>query len=237
MIKKRWFLLTMLMCRAVLAEPIEVNDGDTVPVTLSSKEVTRISIEGSGKIATVRGVEGVVQITVDKEAGDIYLRPLKPEQAFSFFVRDSFGNTYTLAAKTADLPSQSIELKPLSTQRVVDELQIQRYKDMPLKSRVAELTKAMAGQSDITGFDREILKLPVIIKRWKEVEFSLTEIWTGYEIKGEVFQVKNVTSEKLVFHEREFLDVGQGVIAAAMENMQLEPSATTRVFVVKTHGR
>lgn len=218
------------------AQTFEVKDGDTINITVSRKEVTRVSVSGSGRIATVRGAEGAVQVTPDKEEGDIYLRPLTSSADFSLFIRDSYGNNYTVAARQADVPSQTVLLKPKSTAQAPDAGHAQRYKETPLKTRVGELMKAMAAHSELTGFDRHTPEKPVDIPRWQEVSFRLTESWTGYDVTGEVFELKNVSRKTLNFHEREFLDVGKGVIASAMEKLRLAPEETSRVFVVRTHG-
>lgn len=236
--KRRCALVLLLVSTALqAAQTFEVKDGDTINITVSRKEVTRISVSGAGRIATVRGAEGVVQVTPDKEVGDIYLRPLTPSGDFSFFVRDSFGNNYTLAARQADVPSQTVLLKPAQATAPVDNVQAQRYKDIPLKTRIAELMKAMATQGELTGFDRVVQEKPVEIQRWKEVTFRLKETWSGYELTGEVFTLTNITRKTLTFHEREFLDVGQGVMATAMDKLQLAPNETSRVYVVRSHGR
>lgn len=236
---KALFALVLMAASMLLqaAQTFEVKDGDTINITVSRKEVTRISISGAGRIATVRGAEGVVQVTPDKDVGDIYVRPMQPTGDFSFFIRDSFGNNYILAARQADVPSQTVLLKPHQATTPVDSVQAQRYKDTPLKTRIAELMKAMATQAELTGFDRAVPEKPVEIRRWKEVAFRLHETWTGYELTGEVFELTNVTRKTLTFHEREFLDVGQGVMATAMDKLQLAPNETSRVYVVRSHGR
>lgn len=229
--------LVFIFSNALLANQVfEVKDGDRVSVTLSSQDLTRIMIEGVGKITDVRGSAGHLSIEPDKKKGEIYVKPISQKLKSSFFISDSFGNTYTIVAAQADVPAQTVIFKPKGIQRGASQYQ-RRFKSYALKKQVGELGKAMSRDVEVDGFELLREKEPVIINLWKEVEFALIRTYSGDDLKGQVFVLTNVTNDTLKLHEKEFLHVGRSkVIASSIAKHSLKPGESTFVFLVKEAG-
>ena len=113
---KRQLLLTMALLALATEVPavqlIEVVSGQTATVKVSAKELTRIAMADGARIERVWGMDEHMQVQPDADAGQVFLRPaLGSAKAFSFFVRDDAGETYTLLALPVDMPSDTVLLR------------------------------------------------------------------------------------------------------------------------------
>ena len=233
-----WMSITPLIITVILscvniaqaAQEFRVNDGDTITVKISSRELTRITVDGVGRLDKVWGAAGVLEITPDKEKGEIFVRPSRSAPtAFSFFVRDDLGATYTIVAKQHDIPSETVLLKPAAPRKSVG--RGSEYRSTPYIERVKRLMKGMALGEDVAGytFDDAEKKVPL----WAETNIALRRVYTGYDLLGEIYTLENISDKEIVFHEREFLDFGDNVQAVALEQLTLAKGETTFIYVVR----
>ena len=120
-------------------------------VKISSRELTRITVEGAGRLAKVWGSAGVLEIQPDKDKGEIFIRPsATAPNSLSFFVRDDQGATYTVVASQHDIPSETILLKPAAPRKRVG--RGDRYRTTPFVERVKRLMKGMALGESMAGY-------------------------------------------------------------------------------------
>ncbi|HGF7201888.1 type-F conjugative transfer system secretin TraK [Vibrio vulnificus] len=233
-----WMLVKILVITVILsfanvaqaAQEFRVKDGDTISVKISSRELTRITVDGVGRLDKVWGAAGVLEINPDKEKGEIFVRPLmSAPTAFSFFVRDDLGATYTIVAKQHDIPSETVLLKPAAPRKSVG--RGSEYRSTPYMERVKRLMKGMALGEEVAGytFDDADKKVPL----WAETNITLRRVYTGYDLLGEIYTLENISGKELVFHEREFLDFGDNVQAVALEQLSLAKGETTFIYVVR----
>lgn len=216
--------------KAYAAQEFRVKDGDTVTVKISSRELTRITVNGEGRLDKVWGATGVLEINPDKEKGEIFVRPLRSAPtSFSFFVRDDSGATYTIVANQHDIPSETVLLKPAAPRKSIG--RGSEYRSTPYIERVKRLMKGMALGEDIPGytFDDAEKKVPL----WAETNITLRRVYTGYDLLGEIYTLENISDKEMVFHEREFLDFGDKVQAVALEQLSLAKGETTFIYVVR----
>jgi type-F conjugative transfer system secretin TraK len=232
------FLVLWLLClspgSADAAQVFRVKDGDTVAVKISSRELTRITVEGAGRLDKVWGSAGVLQIQPDKDKGEIFIRPsATAPTSLSFFVRDDQGATYTVVASQYDIPAETILLKPVAPRKRVG--RGDRYRTTPFVERVKRLMKGMALGESMEGytFDDAEKKVPL----WAETDIVLRRVYTGDDLLGELYTVANVSHEPLTFHEREFLDFGDRVQAVALERQSLPQGQSTVLYVVRKPER
>lgn len=212
------------------AQEFRVKDGDTITVKISSRELTRITVGGEGRIDKVWGSVGVLEIQPDKEGGEIFVRPSPTAPtALSFFVRDDLGATYTIVAQQHDIPSETIILKPAAPRKSVG--RGSEYRSTPFVERVKKLMKGMALGEAIDGYSFEDTEKKVPL--WAETNIVLHRVYTGYDLLGEIYSIENTSDKEMVFHEREFLDFGDHVQAAALERMKLAKGETTFLYVVR----
>ncbi|MFK5948039.1 MAG: type-F conjugative transfer system secretin TraK [Methylococcales bacterium] len=226
---------------AYSAQNYEVSDGDIVRVKISKNDVTRVTVYGTGRISSVRANKRDLTVREDKKAGEIFITPNKSSKMrqlkrneFSFFVKDSFGSTYTVVAKVFDIPSQTIVLKPKYT--VSKATAYSKYKTQPFVKSIKELMKAMATDDrKIPGYS--IAELHKNIKLWSETDIKLIRQYENKHLKGEVYVVSNISDKKMELHESEFLGFGDSVLATALSSHTLMNDTSTYLYVVRKGGK
>lgn len=215
---------------ATSAQEFRVKDGETITIKLSSKELTRIAIQGDGRLDKVWGSAGVLEIEPDKDQGEIFVRPSpQAPTSFSFFVRDDLGGTYTIVATQHDIPSETIILKPAAPRKSIG--RGSEYRSTPFVERVKRVIKGMALGDSIDGYSFEDLEQGVPL--WAETEIVLRRVYTGYDLLGEIYTIKNVSKKEMTIHEREFMDFGHEVQAVALERLSLDEGESTFLYVVR----
>ncbi|WP_287962372.1 type-F conjugative transfer system secretin TraK [Alcanivorax sp.] len=209
---------------------LPVRDGDSITVNVSSRELTRVGISGAGRLEKVWGAAGIMEINPDRDKGEVFIRPLAgAPKSFSFFVRDDQGATYTLVATQRDIPSQTVMLSPADLR--VSSYDKSRWKSQPFVINVKKLLKGMALGKDVPGYQIEPRQSKVPL--WKETDIRQVRAYVGFALVGEVYLVTNNTEETLRFHEREFMDFGEGVNAVALEKLDVAPGDFTTLYIVR----
>ena len=226
-------LAVMLATPCVRAAEVPVGDGGAVEVTVSAQELTRLTMSDGRHIAKVWAVEGAMQAQPDAEAGEIYIRPLgkAPGQVFSFFVRDEFGATYTLAARVADVPSQTIHLKPTprpaplatpSGTLADDHLQ-----------RIKTLIRGMASSPRAIPPEYAAEHLDQKLRGWDGTQVRLLERWNGASLRGEVWTIRNTSKAELHLDESRFSHIYDDLCAVAIGTPTVPPSGSTEVYLAR----
>ncbi len=220
------------LCLA-LNQEFDVKDGDSITVMISSQELSKISIKGDGRISKVWGGGKALHFQADKANGDLYIKPklgdLLPNT--SFFIKDDMGATYTLVVQAyTQTPAQSIVLKP----RVYRSKNYGHgnFSSLAYKKAVKVLMKAMALGEMLDDFYNEDHEQ--LVPLWKETEIGLIRTYVGEDLVGEVYSIKNISDEDMVFDEREFLGFGRWVGAVSLERLELAVEASTYLYVVRS---
>lgn len=214
---------------AQAAQRVQVEDGGSYQVKISSTELSRIVVKG-GRIDKVWAVNTVWDTKPDKDSGELYIRPKGDnKQPFSFFVRDSWGNTYTLIAISIDVPSESIVLEP-KTRQIQATAQQAPNTNQSYVSQIKTLMRDMVDSNQDAYLVEELHdKVPL----WKETEIQLDSRYTGVSLLGERYVVTNITDKPMTLDEREFANFGEKVRAVALKVNTLGPHESTMLFVVR----
>lgn len=211
-------------------QPLSVQDGDSITVKISSREITRIGIAGEGRLDKIWGASGIMEVSPDTDNGEVFIKPLAGAPGtFSFFIRDDAGATYTLVATQHDIPSQTIMLRPSNLRQ--NSLEQARWQNQPFIENVKSLMKAMALGEAAAGYQIEVRQSRVPL--WRETDIRQVRAYVGFALLGEIYVVTNRTGEVIRFHEREFMDFGEAVSAVALERLEVEPGGSTTLFVVR----
>lgn len=215
---------------ALAQQSFKVKDGDTVAVDISARELTRIAVAKEGRLDSVFGAAGTIEVQPDIERGEVFIRPLPNAPAvLSFFARDDTGGTYTIVATQRNIPSQTIMLDP--ARRQLHMQGAQRDRSVPIVDRVKLLMKGMANNEDLEGYYRE--DVDQVVPLWHETKIRLQHYYETLDLFGEVYSLENVSPNAMTFHESEFMDFGDKVLAVALESLALEPGERTRLYVVR----
>jgi len=236
---KRQLLLTMALLALATDVPavqlIDVVSGQTATVKVSVKELTRIAMADGARIERVWGMEDHMQVQPDADAGQVFLRPAPGSaKAFSFFVRDDAGETYTLLALPVDMPSDTVLLR--SGSRTATQAGAHSSsagigdRTPPHVQRIKSLIRAMATGVIAEGYLPDYKREPVEL--WNEAKVLRIARFQG-ELLGEIYEVTNVSGAPMQLAEHEFSRLGTDVAAVAIERHTLAPKQTTRVYVVQ----
>lgn len=221
-----------LACVAALAsaaQKVSVEEGGSYVIKVSANELSRLSVE-RGRIEKVWSVNTAWDVKADKESGELFVRPRDGvRKAFSFFVKDNYGNTYTLIATPYDIPSETITLQPKRKSGVglakKDALADQPYVQQ-LKVLIKDMVAGNFDQYMCEEVDQEV-------SLWRETKITLAHQCESPSLEADVYRIANVSGKELVMSEREFAGFGIDVQAVALERMVLQPDEWTTLYIVR----
>lgn len=210
------------------AQTYSVKDGETVSVTISRNELTRLA--SNVPLKSVRAKNSYVTVKSDSEKGEAFIMPrVGAPASFSLFVSDINGNTYTIVVTTQDIPSQTIEL--VNASAIKSSNLSRAYKGAVYPQKIKTLTKAMIRNEQLEDYRFE--KMAIDVPLWKETKISLVGRYTGVEFVGEVYLIRNVTDQEIDFNESEFTGFGKNVRSISMMNLNVAPKASTLLYIVR----
>ena len=213
-------------------QKIVVSDSDVIKVKLSSRELTRIAVEG-GRVEKLWGAAGMLETQVDKKEGEVFLRPSGlSANVLSFFIRDSYGSTYTLIAEQNDIPSQTIILSPTHK---ISKIEKEKYKNRPFVIAIKELIKILY-REDADAKNYDVKEANEEIKLWKEVILIHFKTYSGEKLLGEVYKLKNISKQEMQLSENEFLNFRPNILAIAIEKLSLNQNETTKIYIVRENN-
>jgi conjugal transfer pilus assembly protein TraK len=222
--------LALAMClRSLTATAVQIvdgADGTTIYAKVSKKEMTRLALE-HGRISSLRVKDGELGVDPDEETGQLFLSvPHGAAKPINGFLTTDTGATYTLILQVVDAPSDSIIIRQAaskSTQRPND------FKSTSYDKAVKRMIAVMA--TDELPADMQITEVGRQVDLWKEASMSLERQYIAGDIVGERYVVGNVSKEPMVLDEREFFRTGVGVVA--IEQLNLAPGGSTRVYLIR----
>jgi len=209
---------------------VEVADGQTVTVKVSAKELTRIAMADGQRIARIWGLEDRMQVEPDRDGGQVFLRPMNglSNQAFSFFVRDEQGETFTLLAVPVDMPADTVLLRSKNQNTAVHAAASPQ--EIPYIGTIKSLVRALAQGGVPEGFQSAAVSREVPL--WKEAKVVQIARYTGAFI-AEIYQFTNVSGNEMRLDEREFAALATDIKAVAIAEHVLAPAQTTRIYLIR----
>lgn len=202
----------------------EVKDGDTVSISISDRDLTRVYFHGASKLSkvwTTSDAEKYFTFKPDLEGGQLFIKPnIRTRNPISFFVSDTSGNNYSIIATPKSIPSKSVQL--MNKQVKVAHKKTDRYVDFLTSAIRTMVTGAAGGKRS----NRKV-------KIWNE---TTAEIVHEYEFDGYVgykYHVKNITKNDMRVHESEFIEIEPSIKAIAVEKHRLSPGETTIVYIIR----
>ena len=218
--------LLALSASASALQEIEVADGRTVTVKVSTRELTRVSMAGEGRIVRVWGLEERMTVEPDTDGGQVFVRPVQTQspRPFSFFVKDDSGATYTLVAVPVDMPSDAIVLTAAHPARDG------RGVAQPYIGALKALARAMADGTEPPGYRAVAFGRETPL--WREARLVLERRYEG-DLVGEVYRLTNTSGAEMRIDEREFGALAADIEAVAVERHVLDAGETTTVYLLR----
>ena len=214
-------LLLLASLDAGAAQVLQGRPDDTLAASLSRSEPTLIRIEGH-RIRRVFGAEGDFDVKADKDAGTAFVKPTTDKPAFSAYVADDAGRTWKLLLSLTDGPADSIVIKG----RGGESAGKRPGKDSTRNLEIKRVVLALDADGETNMESRTANEL---VPLWKEAIFVLVKIVQG-PLKGEKYHLTNTSDKPMVIDERELYR--RGVVAVSVEKSELNPAATTAVYVI-----
>jgi len=247
-------------CRAAQPQRKEVRDGLTVEAIVSEREATRIRVEDGmitgvvGKIQSSTGCMGPdgpmpapqpaiqplsptaeASITCDLSKGEIYLSPLgQGKKPINLFISTGRA-TYTLVLHKDDRPSETIVLFDPSAPRIDGHKGDARPRQAGHVKGIKTMLKAMLASRTPDDLLAEDVDLP--LRLWQEASLRLVRTYRGRGFVGERYYLTNTSGVPMTLTEQEFDRDGEGVVAVAIDQLNLRPGDATWVYVIRRGGQ
>jgi conjugal transfer pilus assembly protein TraK len=212
---------------------IEASDGISVEAILSTKEPTRVRIEGAaitdvfGNIASnlcgaasagiasptnpasttaasPGNTAGDVIVACDRDKGEIYLRPVgEGQRPINLFVSSATA-TYTLLLRRADTPADTIVIRD-RTPRAMRLLQTKADQAGPAPNHVRTMKALLVAMaSDRVPPDIRVEEAQLPVLLWTEARFTLVRRYDGRGLLGDKYILQNISATPMVLAEQEF---------------------------------
>lgn len=205
---------------------VEGGDGSTIYAKLSKQEMTRLAVE-HGRIASLRVREGELGIDADEDTGQVFLTvPDGASKPINGFLVTDNGNTYTLVLQIVDSPADSIIFKQPKARAAQTR---NDFQSTSYDKAIKRLVTVMA--NDELPDDVQVKQSGRKLDLWQEASMTLeTQYFIG-DMVGERYTIANVSQAAMVLDEREFYRKGVSVVA--LDQLNLAPGASTRLYVVR----
>lgn len=228
-------LISMLLAANVhalqIVEPIE---GHNSFIKVSAKETTRLSIEG-GKIRTVLATDGEISAEKDEERGQLFIRPLVLNKPINIRIISSGGATYNLIMQAVDIPQEDVVVREPFSAKIERGVSQRVQQGQGKKSTggqakyIRDLVATMALEDPPAS--ASVRKTEEEFSLWEGTRFVLMSIYSDRGFVGEKYELTNTGKSTIRLVEQEIYR--KGVLAVAIENMQLGPGQSTNVYVVR----
>ncbi len=215
-------LLASLASPSFAAQVLSGHPDEGIVARVSRTEPNLIRVEGR-RIRRIHGAEGEFLVSADRETGVAYLKPMTDRPQFTVFVADEAGRHWQLQLQVADIPAETLVLR--DRRRSAGE---GRGAAEPRTVAIRRVLGALA-RGD-TPEDMTASETVEIVPLWNEGRFVLVRTLDG-ALRGETYQLTNVSPTRMVIDEREFYR--PGVLAVMVEALTLEAGESTQVMVVR----
>lgn len=216
-----------------IVDPVE---GHNSFIKISTNETTRLAIEG-GKIRTVLATDGEISAEKDDERGQLFIRPLILNKPINIRVISSSGATYNLIMQAVDIPQEDVVLREPFAAKVERGVSQVSHQGQGKKSAggqakyIRDLVATMALEDPPVS--ASVRKTEEEFALWEGTRFVLMSIYSDRGFVGEKYELTNTGKSSIRLVEQELYR--KGVLAVAIENMQLNPGQTTNIYVVRAN--
>ena len=233
--KMRNLLAGLLLCPCVAfaLQVIDPVEGNNTFVKISAKETTRLAVE-SGKIRSIIMSDGELFVEKDEDRGQLFIRPLVLSKPINVRLILASGATYNLILQAVDVPQEDIIIRDALAKDKAKEStsKMGRSSGATIDKSVRSILNVMATQEPTqTGATVHAMNQEMAL--WEGTRFVMTGQYADRGMVGERYSLTNISQGQIRVVEQEFYR--KGVIAVAIENMQLEPKQSTNIYVIRSN--
>ena len=208
-------------------------EGQNAFIKISAKETTRIYIDG-GKIKSVIGTDGELTVEKDEDRGQVFIRPAVLNKPINVRIISASGGTYNLVMQAVEIPQEDVVIKEPAAMRsagATDSGKGKRGASSSLDKQVRGLVAAMALEEPPTSIDMRSTRQEFAL--WENTKFVMVAVYNERDLVGEKYTLTNLAKTPMRLVEQELYR--KGVVAVAIENMQLESGQSTNIYVVRSN--
>lgn len=239
---KRFISAAIFMLAAGAAQALQIIEpveGSNSFAKISAKETTRLVIEGA-KIKTMLATDGELTYEKDTDRGQLFIRPVVLNKPINVRLISTSGATYNLILSAVDIPQEDVIIREpfaakmdrAGTGGSFTASQSKRSGVNPSQGKtIRDLVAVMAleeppSTANVRAADEELAL-------WENTRFVLTAIYQDRGLVGEKYTLTNTGKTQIRLVEQELYR--KGVLAVAIENMNLAPGQSTSVYVVRAN--
>ena len=225
-------ILAVASLNANALQTVEPVEGHNSFVKISAKETTRIAIEG-GKIRSLIGTDGELTVEKDEERGQVFVRPVVLNKPINVRLIAASGATYNLVMQAVDIPQEDVIVRESFAARSANSVVGSTKKGASggMAKTVRALVAAMALEEPPSSADYHPANQEFAL--WENTRFVMTAVYNERELVGEKYTLTNTGKTPIRLVEQELYR--KGVVAVAIENMQLEAGQATNIYVVRSN--
>ena len=173
------------------------------------------------------GLEGQLIVEKDEHTGSIYVRLADPVRPVNLFITSDAGRTYVLVLQPVDMPADTVLLRDRAARPAAEPSALEK------SGSHEKMVKAMIIALAIDQIlpDMELRQGGREVALWREAHFLLERSYLGRSIAGDRYRLTNVSGTPMRLAEAELYKAG--VLAVAIEQLNLAPGEATNVFVVR----
>lgn len=229
-------------------QTIESADGKTHFIKISQKEITRLSVDG-GRIRDVVYARDELDLQKDEVGGQIFFSPLVPK-AINIFVSTASGQTHGFILQPSDIPLEQIVIREqkrdsagvaggdqgtvIGTPSTFGkDIRPKRVERGDVEGQVKRMVFALAKAETMASCELKLSRQTIALYQGTYFERQLR--LECPEHTADAFILTNSSREPLRLVEQHLHT--RGVLAVSVEQLDLNPGDTTRVFVVRQGGR
>ncbi|NOH36427.1 type-F conjugative transfer system secretin TraK [Vibrio chagasii] len=211
------------------------NDGDTIPIQLSSININRLIVK-SDKIANMTCPRGFCTTTGNQKdkTGSISVK-INIALPFTAHITTTKGRLFALFITPKATPAIVTEF--VSSQRYSDEKSVfQRNFDYP--TAIAAFSKSMmqwrSTKGPISGFSIHHVDPETLPKDKSSLPVTTQVIFVGKDYSGIIYVVTNRSSKTITLTTAQFYSYAAR--SAALDKFDLKPNESTHLYVVTGGG-
>tara|TARA_R110000868_G_scaffold368790_4_gene631929 strand:+ start:348 stop:1007 length:660 start_codon:yes stop_codon:yes gene_type:complete len=208
-----------------------INNG-TITANVSSTDITRIMIKGD-RIQSVRGVKGAYTRENDNNRGEVYIQPTTPYQhrAFTLLINTELGRHYTLLLNPMSVPSDTLMLV---ARGVIEQKAAKFENSSPYEITISNLIRSMRTGSRPEGYSIRTVNEKKRYLYGNIAYIKLNKVYQGYNLRGEIWEIKNTRPHMITLTERAFYKPGTRAIS--LEAMNIASHGTTYLYRVVSYA-
>lgn len=220
-------LLALSAPQAFAFKEYPLIDQRQIEAVISNHEINRITVVHD-RIRQVFGADGAFSHEVDEEGGQLFIKPLKPQQTKPIHITivTENGLTQDLKLTLADIDAETILLKQIDA--TSSALQNNNQQPLVYQEALIHLIQGMGRREEIAGFtkhqDGQDRSYP------NGLQATVRTCYKGDLWQGQVYDLYNASQSSLDLKEQDFAQPGD--LAVALQTHRLNPQSCTRLYVI-----